>query len=233
MGTGSKSIDEQLRNAIRGSDYALVQQLLDDGGALGWRDQNGISTLHIAAERAEQKMLEFVLSRPEADVSITDDDGQTPMHYAARASRVDNMETLKSKGALIDAAALDGRTPLMMAAHRDHVAAVDWLLVNKAAPDKQDNQMRTAMHYAVSRKYLKSTIALVKGGADATIPDKNGVSAVSLATIMDGGGSVAGEFNVSQFLNAIEVQKDIRHGTTRSLHAPRTAKFSRKPQQQS
>lgn len=232
MSTGQDSINEQLRSAIWRADRPLVDALLGRGARMDWRDQNGISTLHYAAEHAKPEMLGHILSRHEADVSITDDDGQTPMHYAARAGKTEIMELLKNKGAKSDAEANDGRTPLMLAAHRDHAAAVEWLLAHKADPNRQDHQQRTALHYAVSRRYLKSTILLVKAGANPHIEDHNHMSPIELATRLDGA-SASAAFGVSQFLNALEVQKDIRHGTPRALPAPKTAKFTRKPQAQS
>lgn len=226
----STSINENLRDAILRGDRPQVDEWLERGAKMGWRDASGISTLHVAAESGKDGILDYILALHDVDVSITDEDGQTPMHFAARAGNVENMELLKKKGAEIDQAALDGRTPLMLAAHRDNLAAVDWLLLNKAKPNKQDQFERTALHYAVSRRFLKSTIRLVKGGADPHIEDHNHVSAIELAERMNN--SVAGEFTVAQFLTALEVEKDMRHGTARSLSAPKTAKFSRKPQQQ-
>lgn len=43
---------------------------------------------------------------------------------------------------------------------------------------------------------------------------------------MDSG--ISGDFNVSRFLTAAEVQKTLRHGTSRPVTAPGTARFSQK-----
>jgi ankyrin repeat protein len=57
-----------------------------------------------------------------------DDDGSTPLHFAALYGQVASMEWLVGQGADIHAKSEDGMTVLDFAAHKGQVASLEWLV---------------------------------------------------------------------------------------------------------
>lgn len=177
--TPQKSPEELLSEAVARGDRQEVRRLLAEGADPLWQDGNSITAFHYAAALAGTGILEDLLAAQKDGAAAHDEDGATPMHYAARMGRVAAMELLHARGASVNATEKDGRTPLMHAAHHDRIAAIGWLLKKKAAPNAQDDKQRTALHYAVSRRHLNAAMALVGGGAEAARAWTAGFQAIS------------------------------------------------------
>ena len=91
---------------------------------------NGIgpTPLHIAAN----KQIAQLLLDHHADLTATDKDGATPLHWAAGGGKTEVMKLLLAKNAKVDAHAKNGATPLFLAAANGQTAAVKLLLENHA-----------------------------------------------------------------------------------------------------
>lgn len=66
------------------------------------------------------------------------ENGETPLHVAARAWDVPLVEAMVARGATIDAARADGRTPFAVAALNGNRAVADWLVAHGASPELAD-----------------------------------------------------------------------------------------------
>ena len=77
-------------------------------------DREGLTPLHIAAERNDAKVM-TVLIGAGARVDAADPDGFTPLHLAAREGNREAVELLLSRGADLKIHNHDGQTPLHLA----------------------------------------------------------------------------------------------------------------------
>jgi ankyrin repeat protein len=77
---------------------------------------------------------------------------------------------------LLDTKAGGGRTPLMWASDKGHVAVVRWLLDQGAAIDDQDPDGFTALWLACSRGRTPVVGLLMERGADPTIAGERGTT---------------------------------------------------------
>ena len=110
-----------------------------------------------------------------ADPCLADEDGYTPLHYAASNGHVACIVRLAESGADVNAITdIRGRTPLNSAI--SHGAAVRALLSLGAAVDWHEcvtvpglifrNTLPTALHWAVEHGSADAVEALIKAGAD-------------------------------------------------------------------
>src|SRR4051794_23619328 len=76
-------------------------------------------------------------------------DSSPDLIAAARKGQIDKLNVLLAKGADVESADKDGRTPLMWAARNGHAEAVSLLLEHGARPDARDHQNWTAFALAV------------------------------------------------------------------------------------
>jgi ankyrin repeat protein len=73
-----------------------------------------------------------------ADVNASNDNGGTPLMYAAIPGTVAGVELLLANGSTLDATGRNGWTALMIATAKAHTEVVALLLAHGADPDKAD-----------------------------------------------------------------------------------------------
>jgi ankyrin repeat protein len=104
-----------------------------------------------------------------ANVLAVDNNGQTPLHYAAQNNYVSASNYLLDKGAVLIANS-NGQTPLHCAAQNNHVEVSNCLLDKGADILAVDNRGQTPLHYAfesLNIKYIKALLyRLEKRGDD-------------------------------------------------------------------
>lgn len=113
------------------------------------RDEDGRTALIWAAERnADEGFLEFLVGKG-ADGTITDYQGNSPLHCAAEKGNVVSAEALLTKFyAQIDCVNYGGRTPLHLAAGKNQVEMVDMLLKKHAKVGVQSSGGWSPLHFA-------------------------------------------------------------------------------------
>ena len=62
-----------------------------------------------------------------ADINSTDDEGDTALHYACRANKLENVKALLAAGANPKATNESARTPLSVAFEYHSAAVVEWM----------------------------------------------------------------------------------------------------------
>ena len=100
--------------ALLTGEVALLQEALEQGGAVNEPDRNGRTALHGAVLDRSLEMVALLL-RYGADVNAQDRDGWTPLHRAAADGQIDIAKALLGASAKVDASDTYGNTPLMRA----------------------------------------------------------------------------------------------------------------------
>jgi ankyrin repeat protein len=91
----------------------IAELLVAKGANVNARENNGITPLHIAAERGNREIVELLISRG-ADINARRKNGKTPLHQASENGYTQIAELLIAKGADVNAGSDEG-TPLYFA----------------------------------------------------------------------------------------------------------------------
>jgi len=125
------------------------------------------------------------------DVNTVDEDGRTPLMYAAFNGHDEILRLLIDKGALINASDTNGRTALMMASSGPYPATVKTLLDHQADPNLTDKEEHfTALMYAAAEGQLDAVKILLAYNADPALKDIDGDDALIFAR-NNGHGAIA------------------------------------------
>ena len=218
-------LDQLLSTAVFSGQRNEVLTLLALGASPVWKDAQGTTALHYAAERDDAGILADLLSSPKAAADVRDDDNATPLHFAARKGRQDSIRLLLAKNAAVNAQDKWGAGALFRAAHNGQTVAVELLLKNGATVNLPDNKGHTALLAAVQRVHLLTAYALVRAGADANLANDNGLSPLDLATRL--GQNVQNQFELTQFLTAVKLQGELVNGATKAIRPIKTVSFKK------
>ncbi len=123
--------DEQLLEAIESGDIEQTEILLKQGANPNAEREWSGSALGMAATNGNLKLVQLLISHG-ANVNYCDQEGLTPLHWAAFRDLEETCEIsrfLLDCGARPNATDPDGRTPLMLAvAYKENVDLVKLLL---------------------------------------------------------------------------------------------------------
>ena len=111
---------DPIHDAAESGDLAGVQAELDKGANVNAKNQNGATPLHRAAWFGHKEIVELLIAKG-ADVNAKDDSQSshyvgTPLNCAAWKGHKEIAELLIDNGADVNAKAVDGETPLDVAA---------------------------------------------------------------------------------------------------------------------
>jgi hypothetical protein len=111
-------------------------------------------------------MIKLLSENPKINPDAKDDDGRTPLWWAAAEGHTAVVEALFATGKVeLDAKDHDRRTPLSSAAARGHTAVVEALLATgKVEPDAKDDDGRTPLWWAVYGGHTAVVEALLATG---------------------------------------------------------------------
>ena len=121
----------------------------------------------------------FSEATEDMDDEFEDDDlcysrGCTPLFIAAASGDLEIMRLLLDKGAQVNACDKEHCTPLMIASKNSHVNVVKLLIEREADLALQDQDGKTAIHYAVEKDYRDRNSdeilsCLIENGADVNV----------------------------------------------------------------
>ncbi len=121
--------------------------------------------VHTAAAAGDVSRLREILSSNSSLINSADENGATPLHWAADAGRRDVAEFLLSLGADLNARKKDGVTPIHVAAAMGREEMVTLLLRAGADIDATDDLGRTPLALARSRGQTGVVALLLAQGA--------------------------------------------------------------------
>jgi ankyrin repeat protein len=130
------------------------------------------STIFDAAKDGNLERVKALLKDGPDLVSSKDNNGLTPLHWAAVMGHIDVAELLLASGAKVDSEAPKlGRTPLCGAASSGHLGVVELLLYHGADVNHRDINGQTPLYAAVAKDHKDVAELLLTHGADANARD--------------------------------------------------------------
>jgi ankyrin repeat protein len=189
--SGKQRFDTMMLPIQRKNLLQVVRLLLDHGANANARpDLGALSPLLVAVAQKDADLVRLLLSRG-AKVDLADPDERTPLNYAVSMNAVDVARALLEGGANPCAIAwrAEDVEPLHIAAgHKDGKAMVELLLAHKADVNARERSVgreqqrgRTPLHVAVEANNAEVVEVLLAHGADWTIEDSTGRTALDLA----------------------------------------------------
>ncbi|RYD45126.1 MAG: ankyrin repeat domain-containing protein [Sphingomonadales bacterium] len=146
--------------------------LKDDPSFINTRHpDNGETALIIVTKRRDISWLRFLLGK-DADPSIGDRQGVTPLMHAALLNFTDGADELLKDKAPVDQANRRGETALILAVQSKNVAMVRLLVKRGANPDKADHVAgMSARAYAKRDDRTGQIVALLDAKPDGPVRD--------------------------------------------------------------
>ncbi|HEY0595455.1 MAG TPA: ankyrin repeat domain-containing protein [Sphingopyxis sp.] len=146
--------------------------LKDDPSIVNTRNPDtGETALMIVAKRRDISWLRFLLSK-DADPSIGDRQGVTPLMHTALLNFTDGAQELLNQNAPVDQTNRRGETALILAVQSKNVAMVRLLVRNRANPDKADHVAgMSARDYAKRDDRTGQIIAILDAKPDGPVRD--------------------------------------------------------------
>jgi ankyrin repeat protein len=146
--------------------------LKDDSSLINTRNPDtGETALIIVTKRRDATWLRFLLGK-DADPSIADKQGTTPLMHAAMLNFTDGAQELLDAKAPVDQANRRGETALILAVQSKNVAMVRLLVRSRANPDKADHATgMSARAYAKRDDRTGQIIAILDAKPDGPVRD--------------------------------------------------------------
>nr|XP_027106126.1 probable protein S-acyltransferase 23 [Coffea arabica] len=113
--------------AVRGS-IAAADVLLQNGARVEAVDVNGYRAVHVAAQYGQTAFLNHIVAKYYAEFDVPDNDGRSPLHWAAYKGYSDTIRLLLFRDAYQGRQDKEGCTPLHWAALRGYAEACTILL---------------------------------------------------------------------------------------------------------
>ena len=176
---------EGLVEAAGAGDLAAVRRLLSDGADVDAPDARGRTAVTAAAMDQHVQVVAALVDAG-ADVDIRDDERNNPLLLAGENGNVALLREVLRGDPDLGATNRFGGTALIPASDRGHVDMVRALLRTEIPVDHVNQLGWTALLEAVilgdgGEAHQQIVRALVDGGADVTITDRDGVTALQHA----------------------------------------------------
>lgn len=166
----------KLHRAVRDNDLPLAQSLIEHGANLLSRANHGKTALHYASLNSYKgvDMMKLLLRSETREImNSKDDNGQTPLHYAAKRDFTDGIELLVYCGVFIDILDKYGFSPYLWAVIAGQNNATYLLLSLGVDVNSTSADGKSALGWAASLGHSLITELLVKKGADVMSMTQN------------------------------------------------------------
>lgn len=174
-----------LHDAAAANDTAGIITLLNAGADIDAQDKTGATPLLVATHQNNVQAA-LALIDAGADVNAKDSIDDSPYLYAGARGHLRILEATLTHGADLKSVNRYGGTALIPAAERGHVDTVRRLIAAGVEVDHVNRLGWTALLEAVilgdgGDRHQQIVVALLAGGADANLPDAEGVTALQHA----------------------------------------------------
>ncbi|CAO2040773.1 unnamed protein product [Urochloa humidicola] len=165
--------------AIQGlGSTAIIKLLLSFGADPNKADINGVTPLHIAAERGSYEVAELLLSK-EAEIDPICENGGAPIHVSAENGHAKLLKLLLEHKADYNRHSHSFHTPLAASLVGPSLECLK--ILTEAGADVNAGSPLTPLVISSGKGLTNCIKYLLKEGADANIPDGNGKLPVQIA----------------------------------------------------
>jgi ankyrin repeat protein len=162
---GAKSGWTALAFAAERGNSEVVLLLAEAGANIDHRVDDGSTALHLAiGGGAMRTLMEF---RP--NISILDNDQNTPLHFIRSRTALEHVQLLVRAGASLDALNKEGYTPLSIALLNSNKAAASYLIERHANVNLASQSYGAPLHLACRESTVAMVRQLVEAGADVDL----------------------------------------------------------------
>ena len=164
---------QPLKEALKAKDTVLALSLISKGADPNAKDERGTTLLMQACHFPDIPTASFLLRHGAKTDEPRSEKGRTALMVAcAYWCGLDMVKLLIAHSANVNAIALDGTTPLMLAAMNEKQDVVDYLLSHGAKASAKEAKGQTALDYARKGKvedYMITSIKDTRFNKDAVI----------------------------------------------------------------
>ena len=164
--------------AIKKDDAATVAALLARGIDPNTLGLEGLTGLFMAARAGHAKVALVLLEAPDTDVECRNSADESPLMLAALRGDLAMARALIARDADVNKT---GWAPLHYAASRGQIPMIDLLLEHHAYIDAESPNRTTPLMMAAGYGSVQATRILLRAGADATVKNAEGLTALDFA----------------------------------------------------
>ncbi len=168
--------------ALQFDDQRTVSQLLARGFDVNTRDPQGLHPLILAVRQPAPAVLEHLLSAPGLQVEARNRNDESALMLAALAGMTQVCRRLIALDADVNK---PGWTPLHYAATGGHAEIVQLLVEHSAYIDAQSPNQTTPLMMAAMYGNTRTLTALLDAGADVSLKNQKGMTALDFALEAD------------------------------------------------
>lgn len=181
----------ELLRAVEKGDEPALRSLLEHGGDVETRSDEGDTLLIMAARRGTADLVRtLLLNGADPDATALDYWSHTALIAAADSGRMDAVDALIEQGVKLNTKAAQGYTALHRAVMQGHLDCVQSLLDAGADPDPRDDLRETPLMAACAMSETKIVKALLDKGADVDKRNRDRVTPLMYAVQNDQGAVV-------------------------------------------
>jgi uncharacterized protein len=171
------SYDDFFRAAVQ-DDADTVQALLQRGFDPDTLDPKGLSGLYLALREPSPKVAQVLIAWPKTNVELRTDHDESPLMMACLRGELELAKELIDRGADVNK---PGWTPLHYAATNGHLDIMELLFANSAYIDAESPNGTTPLMMAAQYGSAAAVKRLLDEGADPTLKNQLGLSAIDFA----------------------------------------------------
>lgn len=193
----NKNGENAVNVAIASGSYYVLQYLIDNGANLNSTSDTGIPPLSQAVLEYNKQAIDILLNSKKVDMYYVWGEmwNGSPLYIACSKANVYALEKMVEHGADLNYDFSEyNAVPLVHYAlsykqfikNEDYRELIAFLILNKADINAKNNQGQTPLMVALKNGDIDAFNALTAGGADVTIKDNNGKTALFYAESLKG-----------------------------------------------
>ncbi|MEO0469970.1 MAG: ankyrin repeat domain-containing protein, partial [Bacteroidota bacterium] len=136
-----------------------------------------------AVRKEALPVLRVLVSQPQTDMNVQNDDGQSALHMAVEKGNVDLVNLILKGKPELEPRDRAGDTPMHIAIREDQDQIVDALLEMDQRYNASNRRGQTPLHLAIARDKDDIAETLIRSGVDVNASDSNGRTPLHIAVL--------------------------------------------------